>query len=188
MSESQRKGEAKYFLPIYLQLQESHTQKKKNDWHSRLTTNTGQGIHAIFFLVVDFFLEATVRVLLDWNSEDGPLSLRVRGRPPLERSDSQIFVAGFRRGFGEDGLVEELPEGRMGGKASLGLDLLVCKAAAPRNDFVLGFPLLLRCALFEGAPDFLGISTATLESEYLTWSLKWPLLEIWRRYEQTMIN
>lgn len=65
MSESQRKGEAKYFLPIYLQLQESHTQKKKNDWHSRLTTNTGQGIHAIFFLVVDFFLEATVRVLLD---------------------------------------------------------------------------------------------------------------------------
>lgn len=156
MSESQRKGEAKYFLPIYSYKNLTH--KKKNDWHSKLTTNTGQGIHAIFFLVVDFFLVATVRALLDWNSE-------VRGRPPLEGAGSKIFVGGFRRGFGEDGLVEELPEQRMGGKASLGLDLLVCKAAAPRNDFVLGFPLLLRCALFEGAPDFLGISTARLESE-----------------------
>ena len=55
----------------------------------------------------------------------------------------------------------------MGGNASLVLDLLVWRAAGCRNDFVLGFPLLLRSALFVGAPDFLGISTATLESEYL---------------------
>ena len=164
------------------------TQKKKNDWHSKLTTNTGQGIHAIFFLVVDFFVGATVRVLLDWNSEGGPLALRVRGRPPLEPPAWKRFVGGFRRGFGEDGWVKELPEERMGGNASLGLDLLVWGAAARKKD-LLGFPLLPRSALFVGAPDFLGISMVTPGSEYLfTCSVKCALLEFWGCYEQTTIK
>lgn len=186
---------AKYFPTTYLQLQESQIKEKWLTFTLVKNTAYGWGIsvlknHAIFFLVVDFFIGATVRVLLDWNSEDGPRPLRrVRGRPPLERAASEIFVGGFRRGFEEDEYAKELPEEGMGGSRSLGLRLLLCKAIdrTTGGDFV--YPLLLRTGLFIGVTDFLGIPTVRPWSEELfTWSVKQPLLEFWGCYEQTKIK